>query len=112
MNAEDARTKLIALILVGDRMEAVDLLDERASRCHWRPPIIEVLAPALEMDRHGLSGRVRCDTRLIPVPEQTLHESAEFFDMPMKIVAFSLGPLRRSVRLAVEALKSGVVHES
>jgi len=54
---------------------------------------------------------VYVDTGLIPVPEKTLQEIAEFFNMPMEIVSVSLDQLRRAVRSAVERLEAKTAHE-
>lgn len=48
MNAADASKHLVELILLGNRKEAMELLDASAARVHWRKTINAVLEPALD----------------------------------------------------------------
>jgi len=48
INIEDAREQLIEFILAGRRKEAMDLLDEWATRFRWRTTIVDLLEPALD----------------------------------------------------------------
>jgi hypothetical protein len=44
------------------------------------------------------------DTGLLPVPQKTLDEIAEFFGMPTEVLAVSLDPLRRAIHTALAGL--------
>ena len=48
MNVADTSKHLVELILLGNRKEAMELLDASAARLHWRKTIKEVLEPALD----------------------------------------------------------------
>jgi len=48
MDIEAVRTRLLDFILIGERKEAMDLLDDWASRYHWRATIVELLEPVLD----------------------------------------------------------------
>ena len=47
MDIEVARTQLLDFILIGERKEAMDLLNDWAHRFHWRATIVELLEPVL-----------------------------------------------------------------
>jgi methylmalonyl-CoA mutase cobalamin-binding domain/chain len=48
MNVADASKHLVELILLGNRKEAMELLDASAAKMHWRKTIDGVLEPALD----------------------------------------------------------------
>ena len=48
MNINYAIERLITSILTGQRLEAMDLLDEWSLRIHWRKTITDILEPTLE----------------------------------------------------------------
>ena len=67
---------------------------------------------AREFMQENQSRLVYLDTGLIPVPEKTLVEIAEYFCMPMDVVAVSLDQLRESILSAVQQLEVKAAHES
>jgi len=48
MDIEVVRTQLLDFILIGERKEAMDLLEDWARRFHWRATIVELLEPVLD----------------------------------------------------------------
>ncbi|SHO47920.1 DUF1638 domain-containing protein [Desulfopila aestuarii] len=52
------------------------------------------------------------DTGLIPVPQDTLNNIAEFFDMPIGVLPVTLGQLRQAVKDAINRMAQGDTDES
>ncbi len=67
---------------------------------------------AREFMQENQSRLVYLDTGLIPAPEKTLAEIAEYFSMSVDIVSISLDRLRETVLAAVKTLEARAAHES
>lgn len=67
---------------------------------------------AREFMRESQRRLVYLDTGLIPVPKIALEEIADYFGMPVDVLAVSLNVLHQNVRLAVQHLQTRNAHEA
>ena len=82
----------------------------------WRQVFVRELgfsdqSLAREFMQESRQRLVYLDTGLIPVPEKTLAEIADYFGMPVDVLAVSLNELHQAVHLAVQHLQTRDPHE-
>ena len=83
----------------------------------WREVFINELgfsdqSLAREFMRESQRRLVYLDTGLIPAPEKTLKEIADYFGMPVDVLAVTLNNLHQNVRLAIQHLQTRDSHEA
>ena len=83
----------------------------------WREVFINELgfsdrSLAREFMQESQRRLVYLDTGLIPAPEKTLKEIADYFGMPVDVLAVTLNNLHQNVRLAIQHLQTRDSHEA